>query len=74
MVAKKAGAFAANDRINHFIYGLGTISEVNERHTTIVFDENGTRKFVTRMVKLEHSNTPAPAKPARPKKKKKQSR
>jgi hypothetical protein len=65
---KNPGAFSANDRVLHSVYGLGTVREVNERHTTIVFDDSGTRKFVTSVVKLEHSSTPAPAKPARVKK------
>jgi hypothetical protein len=38
-------------------------------YTTIAFDESGTRKFVTRMVKLEPSDTPAPARRVRKKKK-----
>ncbi len=57
------------DRIDHSVYGLGTIVEVNERHTTIAFDEAGTKKFVTRMVKLAPADTAVPAKRARRKKK-----
>jgi hypothetical protein len=60
--AKKAQSFSAKDRIDHYVYGLGTIVEINERHTTIAFDENGTRKFLTDVVKLSPSDTPAPAK------------
>jgi len=62
-------AFSAKDRINHSTYGLGTIVEVNARHTTILFDEAGSKKFVTDMVKLVASDTLAPAKPVRRKKK-----
>ena len=65
---KSTPTFARNDRVEHSVYGAGTIEEVNERHTTIAFDEAGTRKFMTSMVKLEPSNTPPPAKPSRKKK------
>lgn len=65
---KNTEAFSASDRVMHSVYGLGTISHVNEQHTTIVFDENGTRKFLTSVVQLERSGTPAPAKPARTRK------
>jgi hypothetical protein len=54
-------SFSAKDRIDHSVFGLGTIVDINEHYTTIAFDESGTRKFVTRMVKLSASETPAPA-------------
>ena len=69
--AKNLAAYSAKDRIDHSVFGLGTIVSIDERHTTIAFDESGTRKFVTSMVKLSPSDTPAPAKRARPKAKKK---
>jgi len=65
-MAKNAGsAFSANERINHAIYGLGTISEVNDLHTVIEFDQNGRKKFVTSIVQLERTTVPAPVLPAR---------
>ena len=64
---KSAPAFSVNDRVYHAVFGLGTISAMNSRHTTIVFDENGTKKFVASMVRIEHSDTPAPSKPVRAK-------
>ena len=69
--ARNLAAYSAKDRIDHSVFGLGTIVEINERHTTIAFDESGTRKFVTSMVKLSPSDTPAPAKRTRPTAKKK---
>ncbi len=63
-MTKGSEAFAVNDRIKHSVYGLGTISELNAQHTTILFDENGRKKFLTSVVQLERSSTPAPAKPA----------
>lgn len=60
--SKSTLAYAPKDRIDHSVFGLGTLIEIDERHTTIAFDESGTRKFVTDMVELEPSDTPAPAK------------
>jgi hypothetical protein len=67
-MAKSPAAFQAKDRVNHKVFGKGTIDQVDSRYTTIVFDESGTRKFITDMVKLEPSDTPAPKKPVRRKK------
>jgi len=66
---KTALAFSAKDRIDHSVYGPGTIVEMNERLTTILFDAAGTRRFMTAKVKLAASDVPAPAKPVRRKKK-----
>ncbi len=61
-MAKSSGhVFAANERIQHSIYGLGTISEINDLHTVIEFDQNGRKKFITSMVQLEPTEVPAPA-------------
>ena len=46
-------------------YGPGTLVEVNEHHTVIDFDEHGRRVFATRLVVLQATNEPAPAKAAR---------
>jgi hypothetical protein len=54
-----------SDRVNHAVFGLGTIRRVDERRTTIAFDDSRTRIFVTNMAQLEHSSTPPPPKPAR---------
>jgi hypothetical protein len=61
---KRTLPFSPDDRIDHPTFGLGTIVEIDERRTTITFDESGTRKFVTSMVKLAPTDTPAPAKAA----------
>ena len=53
--------YAAGDRVMQAQYGAGTIVDVNEHHTVIEFDEHGTHRFSTRIVVLEMSNTPAPA-------------
>lgn len=59
-MAKNQDAFSVNERINHGMYGLGTIKEVNAQYTTIEFDENGRRKFLTTLVRLERSSVAAP--------------
>jgi len=53
--------YTAGDRVQQAQYGVGTIVDVNEHHTVIEFGEHGTRRFSTRIVVLETSNTPAPA-------------
>jgi hypothetical protein len=66
--AKNARAYSAKDRIDNPHFGLGTIVTIDEHYTTIRFDENGTRKFVTTKVKLAPSETPKPVKRGRKKK------
>ena len=60
-MAKNSSGFAPNERVNHSIYGLGTITEINDLHTVIDFDENGRRKFVTSIVRLESTDVLPPA-------------
>jgi len=62
--------FSPKDRIDHHVYGPGTIIEVNERHLSIAFDTAGKRKFLTSKVQLVRSDVPAPAKPTPVRKKK----
>ena len=56
----KTSTFSVDDRVTSPIYGDGTIRAVDEKFTTIDFDENGTRRFVTSLVKLERSDSPKP--------------
>ena len=48
------------DRVAHQQYGAGTLTDVNEYHTVIDFDEHGVHKFITSMVMLEPTTIPAP--------------
>jgi hypothetical protein len=57
--------YARGDRVSHEQYGAGTLTDVNEYHTVIDFDEHGVHKFATRLVALEPSATPAPTRAAR---------
>lgn len=52
--------FAIGDRVSQRQYGAGTVTNVNEYHTVIDFDEHGPRRFATPLVKLEPSATTAP--------------
>jgi len=57
--------YAKGDRVTHGQYGAGTLTDINEYHTVIDFDEHGVHKFATNLVVLERSATPAPVRPAR---------
>ena len=52
--------FNVGDRVAQPQYGTGTVTAVNDFHTTINFDEHGQRKFLTNRVQLEASATEAP--------------
>jgi hypothetical protein len=56
-------------RVAQTTYGAGTITAANEYHTVINFDEHGVRTFATRMVQLERSDTVAPERPKRARRK-----
>lgn len=58
-------AWTKGDRVAQPTYGSGTLVEVNEHHTVIDFDEHGRRTFATRLVVLQATNDPAPAKAPR---------
>ena len=58
-------AWAKGDRVVQATYGPGTLVEVNEHHTVIEFDEHGRRTFATRIVSLQTTNEPAPARSPR---------
>ncbi len=68
-VASRVGngmkAWSKGDRVVQPTYGAGTLVEVNEHHTVIDFDEHGRRVFATRLVALQATNEPAPAKAPR---------
>jgi hypothetical protein len=59
-----------NTRVIQANYGAGTVTSSDERYTVIEFDEHGRRVFLTDMVTLSKTDDPAPARPAREKRKK----
>jgi hypothetical protein len=65
----KGTTFSVDDRITSPAYGEGTVRAVDEKFTTIEFDDSGKRRFLTSLVKLERSDSPRPApKPERARK------
>jgi hypothetical protein len=48
------------DRVAHFQYGPGTITDMDVHHTVIDFDGFGSRRFVTSRVVLERTSDPGP--------------
>ena len=58
-------SWTKGDRVSQPTYGPGTLVEVNEHHTVIDFDEHGRRVFATRLVVLQATSEPAPARAAR---------
>jgi hypothetical protein len=58
-------SWTKGDRVVQPTYGLGTLVEVNDQHTVIDFDEHGRRVFSTRLVTLQATSEPAPARAAR---------
>ena len=52
--------YTKGDRVTHGTYGTGTIFSANAIHTVIDFDEHGHRTFVTNLVQLEKTSSPAP--------------
>ena len=49
------------DRVAHFEYGPGTITDLDVYHTVIDFDAHGSRRFVTSRVTLERTSDPGPS-------------
>ena len=60
-----AKTWSKGDRVVQPTYGAGTIVEYNEHHAVIEFDEHGKRTFSTRLVTLQSTSEPAPAKAVR---------
>jgi hypothetical protein len=58
-------AWSKGDRVVQPTYGPGTLVEVNEHHTVIEFDGHGRKTFASRLVTLQSTNEPAPARAAR---------
>jgi hypothetical protein len=56
--------------IRHSQYGLGVITESDERRTSIDFDNHGIKKFVTGLMAVDPAEG-TPPKRARPKRSKK---
>jgi hypothetical protein len=60
--------YATGARVSQANYGAGTVTSADEHHTRIEFDEHGPRTFSTVRVSLTPSDTPAPVKVAKTRK------
>ena len=60
--------YATGARVSQAQYGAGTVTSADEHHTRIEFDEHGPRTFSTVRVSLTPSDTPAPVKVAKTRK------
>jgi hypothetical protein len=56
--------YSKGDRVLHAQYGAGTLTDIDEFHTVIDFDQHGVRKFATSMVVLQSTDEPAPPRPS----------
>lgn len=65
------GMFRRDDRVSHARHGAGIVVDADARYTTIAFDDDGVRKFVTSLVQLDRSDLPLPVKPPAPPKRRK---
>ena len=61
--------YTIGDRVSQAQYGAGTVTMANEYHTVIDFDDHGVRTFSTALVQLERSDTVAPARPTKTRRK-----
>ena len=52
--------YSKGDRVSQPTYGAGTIAAADSLHTVIDFDDHGLRTFVTNLVHLEKTSSPAP--------------
>ena len=62
--------YTKGSRVTQATYGSGTVTSSDEKYTVIEFDEHGRRVFLTDVVTLTKSETPAPNKPSKAKRKK----
>ena len=53
--------FEVGTRVVEPTYGLGSIVAVEDAYLRVQFDENGIKKFLARLARLEPSSAPAPA-------------
>jgi hypothetical protein len=62
--------YTKGSRVTQATYGSGTVTSSDEKYTVIEFDEHGRRVFLTDVVTLTKSDSPAPNKPSKAKRRK----
>jgi hypothetical protein len=63
--------YTKGSRVTQVTYGVGTVTSSDEKYTVIEFDEHGRKVFLTDVVTLNKSDSPAPNKPTKAKRAKK---
>ena len=63
--------FEVGTRVVEPTYGLGSIVAVEDAYLRVQFDENGVKKFLARLARLEPSSAPAPARARKSRRKRK---
>ncbi len=63
--------FEVGTRVVEPTYGLGSIVAVEDAYLRVQFDENGIKKFLARLARLEPSSAPAPARAGKSRRKRK---
>ncbi len=53
LAAEIEPAFAAGQRVNHAVFGLGVTAATTSARTVVAFDEGGPKSFVTSMLEVE---------------------
>lgn len=62
--------FEVGTRVVEPTYGLGSIVAIEDAYLRVQFDENGVKKFLARLARLEPSSEPAPARARKSRKRK----
>ncbi len=63
--------FEVGTRVVEPTYGLGSIVAIEDAYLRVQFDENGVKKFLARLARLEPSSEPEPARARKSRRKRK---
>ena len=63
--------FEIGTRVVEPTYGLGSIVAVEDAYLRVQFDENGVKKFLASLARLEPSSAPKPARAGKSRRKRK---
>ncbi len=63
--------FEVGTRVVEPTYGLGSIVAIEDAYLRVQFDENGVKKFLARLARLEPSSAPEPARAGKARRKRK---
>lgn len=63
--------FEVGTRVVEPTYGLGSVVAVEDAYLRVQFDDNGVKKFLARLARLEPSSEPEPARTGKSRRKRK---